>query len=66
MGWMAARSALEGETVRYSGNFRVMRMISLGVAACGGRAFVLRAEPRVRASRPCGRRSLTRAVLSRA
>jgi len=44
MKMMLAPSALEDETARYSGGFRVMRI--LGVAACGGSALALLAEPR--------------------
>lgn len=46
MGRMLALSVFEDQTARYSGGFRVMRVLSLGVAACGGRALALRAEPR--------------------
>lgn len=44
---MLALSALEDETARYSGDFRVMR-IDVGVARVhrAGRALALRAEPR--------------------
>jgi hypothetical protein len=47
MGSMVVVSAFEDERARYSGGFRVIPMMSLGVAAFGGRALVLRIEPRV-------------------
>jgi|CXWL01.1.fsa_nt_gi hypothetical protein len=64
MGRMLARAAFEDETARYSGGFRVMRILGVARAHRAGRALALRAEPRSqeRMARlvPIGRRSLTR------